>query len=142
MAVNIYLTFNGNCREAVEYYAEVFGTQKPQILALGDVPENTEYPVSEEEKQLIMHARLNINGSDIMFSDNVGGFPFTQGNNFSIAVVSRNTEDIKNWFGKLKEGGKVRMELQETFWSKCYGAITDKFGIDWQLSLEGDTAEP
>lgn len=119
MAVNIYLTFNGNCREAVEYYAEVFGTQKPQILALGDVPENTEYPVSEEEKKLIMHARLNINGSDIMFSDNVGGFPFTQGNNFSITVVSRNAEDIKNWFGKLEEGGKVRMELQETFWSKC-----------------------
>lgn len=30
---------------------------------------------------------------------------------------------------------KVGMELQETFWSKYYGSVTDKFGVIWQLNL-------
>jgi PhnB protein len=138
MAVNVYLVFNGNCREAVEYYADVFGTVKPQIMTMGDVPEDPEYPLSEEDKKLVLYARINISGSDIMFSDNCNGSPFAQGNNISIAVVSKNVDDVKQWFGKLKEGGKVDMELQETFWSKCYGSLTDKFGILWQLSYEGE----
>ncbi|WP_246240407.1 VOC family protein [Anaerocolumna sedimenticola] len=136
--VNVYLIFNGNCREAVEFYAEVFGTDMPQIMTMGDAPEDPDYPVSEENKKLIMHARLNISGSYVMFSDNVAGSAFTQGNNISLAVVHNNVDEIKNWFEKLKDGGKVEMELQETFWSKCYGSLTDKFGIHWQLSHESN----
>ena len=43
---------------------------------------------------------------------------------------------MKSLFHKLKEGGTVGMELQETFWSKCYGSLTDKFGIGWQFSYD------
>ncbi|MBK1811162.1 VOC family protein [Clostridium sp. YIM B02505] len=46
-------------------------------------------------------------------------------------------EEVKSCYDKLKEGGTVDMELQETFWSKSYGTLTDKFGILWQLSYEG-----
>jgi PhnB protein len=140
MAVKVYLVFNGNCREAVEYYAKVFGAEKPQIMTMGDMPEDTEFPLSEEEKKLVLHSRLHISGSEIMFSDNCSGGPFTQGNNFSVAVVSNDMDEIKQWFGRLKERGSITMELQETFWSKCYGSLTDKFGINWQLSHEEETA--
>ncbi|WP_419392852.1 VOC family protein [Cytobacillus praedii] len=140
MAVEVYLTFNGNCREAVEYYAEVFGTEKPQIMAFGDSKPNPEYPLPEEAKDLVMHARLTISGSTVMFSDTFPGSPFTQGNNITLAIVSKDINEIKSAFTKLKEGGTVRMELQETFWSKCYGQLTDKFGIGWQLSHDsGET---
>ena len=71
-----------------------------------------------------------------MFSDVFPGSPFVQGNNISLAVVSKDIEEIKSVFSRLKEGGTVGMDLQETFWSKCYGSLTDKFGIDWQLSQE------
>ncbi|MED3551063.1 VOC family protein [Cytobacillus praedii] len=141
MAVEVYLTFNGNCREAVEYYAEVFGTEKPQIMAFGDSKPNPEYPLPEEAKDLVMHARLTISGSTVMFSDTFPGSPFTQGNNITLAIVSKDINEIKSAFNKLKEGGTVGMELQETFWSKCYGQLTDKFGIGWQLSHDsGETA--
>jgi len=60
--------------------------------------------------------------------------PFVQGNNVTLAIVSENLDEIKTWFNKLKEGGKVGMDLQETFWSKCYGNLTDKFGIEWQFN--------
>jgi PhnB protein len=118
MSIDVYLNFNGNCREAVEHYAQVFGTEKPQIMSFGDTPPNPEYPLPEEAKNLVMHSRLNIQGSNVMFSDVFPGSPFIAGNNISLAIVSKSLDEVKSLFANLKEGGKVGMELQETFWSK------------------------
>ena len=134
MAINAYINFNGNCREAVEFYSEVFGTEKPVIMTYGDTPADPEYPLSEEVKKLIMHTRLNITGSIVMFSDTFPGSPYISGNNISLSITTKNIDEIKSIFNKLKEAGTVGMELQETFWSKCYGSLTDKFGIEWQVS--------
>jgi PhnB protein len=134
MSVDVYLNFNGNCREAVEYYAQVFGTEKPQIMTFGDTPPDPNFSLPEEAKNLVMHTRLNIDGSNVMFSDVFPGMPFIAGNNISLSLVNENIDQIKSAFNKLKEGGNVRMDLQETFWSKCYGSLTDKFGIEWQFS--------
>ncbi|WP_078382442.1 VOC family protein [Sutcliffiella halmapala] len=136
MSVDVYLNFNGNCRQAVEFYAEVFGTEAPQIMTFGEAPPNPEYPLPEEAKNLVMHARLQISGSNVMFSDVFPGMPFVEGNNISLAVVSKNEEEVRSVFHKLQEGGKVGMELQETFWSKLYGHVTDKFGIQWQVNYD------
>ena len=136
MAIDVYLNFNGNCREVVEFYADVFGTEKPQIMTFADAPPSPEYPLPDEAKNLVMHSRLNINGSNVMFSDVFPGMPFIEGNNISLAVVSTNLDEVKSQFNKIKEGGKVDMELQETFWSKCYGQVTDKFGIAWQFNYD------
>lgn len=138
MAVDVYINFNGNCREAVEFYAEVFGTEKPQIMTFGEAPPNPEFVLPEEAKSLVMHTRLTINGSNVMFSDVFPGMPFVAGNNISLVIVSKNMDEIKSLFNKLKDGGKVRMDLQETFWSKCYGNLTDKYGINWQFSYENE----
>jgi PhnB protein len=134
MAVGVYINFNGNCREAVEFYAKAFGTEEPKIMAFGDAPPNPEFPIPEEAKKLVMHTELNISGSRVMFSDIFPGMPFAQGNNITLVINSSNIDEIKSIFNKLKEGGKVEMDLQETFWSKCYGNLTDKFGIGWQVS--------
>ncbi|MBW5446549.1 VOC family protein [Cohnella sp. CFH 77786] len=136
MAVEAYLNFNGNCREAVEFYAQVFGNENPQIMTFGEAPSDPRYPLPEEAKNLVMHARLTISGSRVMFSDVFPGMPFTLGNNVSLTIVSQDLEEIKSAFHQLKEGGKVGMELQETFWSKCYGNLTDKFGIEWQFNYD------
>jgi PhnB protein len=136
MAVDVYLNFNGNCREAAEYYAEVFGTEKPQIMTFGETPPDPNFPLPEEAKNLVMHTRLNILGSNVMFSDVFPGMRFVAGNNISLSVSSKNIDEIKSLFNKLKDGGKVGMDLQETFWSKCYGSATDKFGIEWQFNYD------
>ncbi|MDT3428909.1 PhnB protein [Paenibacillus forsythiae] len=134
MAVEAYLNFNGNCREAVEFYAQVFGTEEPKLMTFGEAPPNPEYPLPEEAKDLIMHTRLIIFGSTVMFSDVFPGMPFVAGNNISLAIVSDDIDALQSAFDKLKEGGKVGMELQETFWSKCYGSLSDKFGVEWQFN--------
>ncbi|MEK3994108.1 VOC family protein [Psychrobacillus sp. FSL K6-2365] len=138
MAIDVYLTFNGNCREAAEFYAEVFKTEKPEIMTFGESPQNPDYVLPEEAKDLVLHTRLNINGSNIMFSDTFPGSPFMEGNNISLAFVSKEEDMVRSAFNALKEGGRVSMELQETFWSKCYGSLRDKFGIEWQFSHETD----
>lgn len=138
MAVNVYFTFKGNCREAVDFYTEVFKVEDPLISTYADMPPNPEYELPAEAADLVLHAKLNIEGSEVMFSDVFPDSSFVQGNNIGLAVVSRNEEDIRTYFEKLKEGGTVVLELQETFWSKCYGRVTDKFGIDWQLSYESE----
>ncbi|MGE7765929.1 VOC family protein [Peribacillus sp. NPDC096540] len=136
MSVDVYLNFNGNCREAVEFYAHVFGTETPQIMTFGETPPNPDFPLPDEAKNLVMHTRLNIDGSNVMFSDVFPDMPFVEGNNISLAVVNKNMDEVKSIFNKLKEGGTVVMDLQETFWSKLYGQVTDKFGIIWQLNYD------
>lgn len=134
MAIEIYLNFDGNCRDAVEYYVEVFKTEEPKIMTFGEMPPNEEYPLPEEAKNRIMHTRLNMAGSVVMFSDTFPGMPYIEGNNISLAIVTDDLDELKSLFNQLKEGGTVGMELQETFWSKCYGSVKDKFGIEWQFN--------
>jgi PhnB protein len=136
VAIDVYINFNGNCREAVEYYAQVFGTEQPQIMTFGETPPDPNFALPEEAKHLVMHTRLNIRGSNVMFSDVFPGMPFVAGNNISLSFASKNIDEIKSLFNKLKEGGKVGMDLQETFWSQCYGNLTDKFGIEWQFNYD------
>jgi len=136
MAVDIYINFNGNCREAVEFYAQAFETESPNFMTFGETPPNPDYLLPDAAKNLIMHTRLNLRGSIVMFSDVFPGMPFVEGNNISLSINSKNKDEIKALYDKLKEGGTVGMELQETFWSKCYGSAKDKFGIEWQFNLD------
>ncbi|NJD02312.1 MAG: VOC family protein [Ruminiclostridium sp.] len=136
MSLAVYVNFNGNCREAVDFYTNVFNREKPKIMLFGDTPPNPDFPLDGKTKKLVMHAELNISGTIVMFSDVPPGMPFVAGNNISLVVTSRDMNEIKSLFGKLKAGGTVAMDLQETFWSKCYGYLTDKYGIGWQLSYD------
>ncbi|WP_256761659.1 VOC family protein [Cohnella sp. WQ 127256] len=136
MSVNVYLNFKGNCREVVQFYARVFGTAEPKIMTFGDTPAHPDYPLPDEAKNLVMHTRLMINGSNVMFSDTFPDMPFVVGNNVSLAFVSKSVDEIKSAFNQLKEGGTVGMELQETYWSKCYGSLTDKFGTEWLFNFD------
>ena len=134
MSLNSYIRFNGNCRQAVEYYAEVFGCQKPNIMTFGQFHSDSDFPMTEEVKNQVMHTFLSIQGQDVMFSDCPPGMPMTQGNNFSLAYSSTDGDDITRIFHLLKEEGEIIMELQATFRSDLYGSIIDKFGINWQFT--------
>jgi len=138
MAVETYINFNGNCREAVEFYTVVFGTEKPKIMLFGDMPSNDGFPLTEETKNLVMHTEIKVKGSTIMFSDVPPDMPFIAGNNISLVLRSGDIDELKSIFNQLKEAGNVMMDLQETFWSKCYGFVIDKFGIGWQLSYDNE----
>lgn len=107
-------------------------------MTFGEAPPNPEYPLPEEAKNLVMHAQLGIFGTTVMFSDTFPGSPFVVGNNMSLTIVTNDEDALRKSFAAISVDGKVGMELQETFWSKCYGSVIDKFGVNWQFSYEGN----
>lgn len=138
MAVQVYFNFNGNCKEAVEYYASVFDTEEPKIMYFGDMPGEPGYPMTDEMKKLVLHAQLTIHDSVVMFSDTLPGMDFVVGNNINLVYDGKTEAEIRTLFHKLAADGTITMELQETFWSKCYGSVVDKFCVNWMLGLASE----
>jgi PhnB protein len=128
-----YLSFNGNCEEAVKFYQKVLGGEA-QILHFKDAPPNPNFPMQEHLKDLVLHAELKKDGHVIRFSDTFPGVPFNPGNTIAFSVEFDTKEETETVFKGLSEGGKVEMELQHTFFSPLYGKFTDKYGISWQIS--------
>ena len=137
MPADPFIFFNGNCREAVEYYAEVFETDSPEIETFEENLEDIEIDLSEADTRRVMYTSLEIEGSVVMFSDAIEDDPVTFGTNMSLVITSDSIDKIRKYFQRLEEDGQVLMPLKETFWSKCFGAVIDKFGILWQFNLEG-----
>lgn len=133
MSVQTYINFQGNCREALNFYKQVFGAKEHDIMTYGDAPPDSGYPIKEDYKNFIMHTALEIYGTLIMFSDILPDEKFVTGNNISMVIMLKDTEEIKSLYDQLKVGGSIEMELQETFFSKYYGSVKDKFGIIWQI---------
>ena len=136
MAVSLFINFNGNCRSAVNFYAEVFGSEPSKAMTFGEMPPDPNFPMPEEAKNLVAYVDVKVQDFILMCSDTLPGTPFVQGNNITISIGSTDMEMIESLFNKLKEGGTVIMELQETFWSKKYGMLVDKFGIPWMIMYD------
>jgi PhnB protein len=137
--INPYLTFNGNCEEAFNFYRSVFGGEFAFSGKFKDMPENPDYPVSEADKEKIMHIALPISketyllGSD---SSEAFGKSSVQGNNMSISINTSSIEEVDRIFSGLSSGGQVKMPLEKTFWGAYFGMFIDKFGIHWSVNCE------
>ena len=134
MALNTYLHFNGNCREAFEFYRSVFGGDFDFIGTFAEGPQDFAPPDDERDK--IMHVTYRIGGGVLMGSDVPSwfGIETTQGNNFSISYAPTTREEAAEVFAKLSDGGTVTMPLEDMFWGAYFGSCTDKFGVNWMLN--------
>lgn len=138
MTANTYLRFNGNCEEAMTYYADVLGGKLTEKMRFNEAPEaDLQFP--EEAMNLIMHASLSVSDVKIMASDSVGQ-PFSQGNNFSISLSTNDEDEAYTIFSGLSEGGEVQMPFGEAFWGGKFGMCVDKFGVSWMLSCSDNSA--
>lgn len=136
-SVNPYLTFNGNCEEAFNFYKSVFGGEFPYLGRYKEMPpmDGKTVPASEGEK--IMHVSLPISKeTSIMGSDSSDAFGHATviGNNFSISIYADSRAEADKLYAGLSAGGKQTMPMNETFWGSYFGMFTDKFGINWMVS--------
>lgn len=136
--INIYLTFNGNCEEAFNFYKSVVGGEFNYIGRFGEMPKDENYQVPEEDENKIMHIGLPMGNTVLMGSDTGGGWApnFLQGNNFSVSISPDSKEEADKLFTGLSEGGQVTMQMEDTFWGAYFGMFTDKFGINWMINYE------
>lgn len=136
-SASIYLTFNGNCEEAFNFYKSVFGGEFSYFSRFDSVPKGDRYNVSDAYKDKVMHVALPIGDSVLMASDchEDQEASFTLGNNFSVSVSVDSKEDVDRIFKSLSEGGVVIMPVNSTFWGDYIGMLTDKFGVNWMISF-------
>lgn len=137
--INPYLTFDGNCEEAFDFYKTVFGGEFTYIGRFKDMPDSPEFSVPEADKEKIMHVSLPIGGDSNLFgSDSSAAFGANhiQGTNVSLSINAITVEEATRLFMGLSEGGNVTMPLNKTFWGAFFGMFTDKFGIHWQVNCE------
>lgn len=140
MSFDLFMNFDGDCRQAVEFYAEVFQSEVLHLMTFGDMPPNPEFPIAESDKNRVAYACVPIFGCNVMFSDNPGDMPLIKGNNISPTVSTKDKAEVERVFHALAEGGEVGMALQKTFWSDLYGMVTDRYGIIWQVSHDSGIA--
>lgn len=137
--VSTYLTFNGNCEEAFNFYKSVLGGEFTYIGRFGEMPPQEGMPpMDEADRNKIMHVGLPIGSTVLMGSDTGGDWAssFIQGNNFSVSVNAENKTEADRLFNGLSAGGQVTMPIADTFWGSYFGMFTDKFGINWMVSFE------
>lgn len=137
MSLSPYLMMNGNAKEAIEFYEKVLGAEVLFNQTFGEMPENPEFPIAEEAKELVSHAMLKIGESELMFSDNYPGQASQSGDQVTICISTDDIEKSKQIFNDLKQDGQIKMPLQDTFFSPAYGIVTDKFGVTFQIYTEG-----
>ena len=133
MKLELFINFDGNCREAVDFYAKVFKSEVQDVMTYEQAPADPNHTVAEADKNKIMYAGIPIGGMTVMFMDMPSGYPLIVGNNITPTVSMTNKEEIERIFNELKDGGEVYMELQKTFFSELYGMLKDKFGVIWQI---------
>lgn len=131
-SIHSYLTFNGNCREAMTFYQQCLGGEL-SFQTIGESPLSGKMP--PQMKESILHSTL-INGSMIiMASDMAGEIGIIKGNSVSLMLNCSSEEDIKNYYKKLSSGGSADHPLEDTFWGAIFGDLTDKYGNHWLLNF-------
>jgi PhnB protein len=133
MEINPYLSFDGRCAEAFNFYASVLGGTILTLMPYGGSPMAN--AVSEGWQDKVMHARLKVGNQIIMGSDSMPGqYEPPRGHSLSISVAD--AAEAERIFPALAEGGTVHMALQATFWAVRFGVLQDRFGIAWMVNCE------
>lgn len=139
-SVSTYLNFSRNTEEAFNFYKKVFGGEffGNGIMRMGDIPASpNDPPISEEDKNLVMHVELRILGTHSLMGTDAPesmGFKLVFGNNNYINLQPDTRAETKRLFDSLSADGIVTMELQDMFWGDYFGSCTDKYGVQWMFN--------
>lgn len=138
-SINPYLTFNGTCEEAFNFYRAVFGGNFTYVGRFKEMPPvEGSQPMSPEAANLIMHISLPISKETaLMGSDSSEEFgqATVVGNNFSISINAISEKEADRLYVALAEGGKQTMPMAKTFWGSYFGMLTDRYDINWMISF-------
>jgi len=138
MSLNTYLTFNGNCAAALDFYAKAVGAKIEMSYPYRGSPMGEQVSANWQDK--IMHARFTVYGAALMASDHMEGCPPEGYKGFSLSLNIDNAEEAERVFHALSENGQITMPIQETFWAVRFGSLTDQFGVPWMVNCERPAA--
>lgn len=130
-----YITLNGTCEEALNFYQSIIGGTISSVK-FNEMPPNEEMPISENWKDKIMHSALTFDDGDVIyFGDSWESSPVKFGDFSIIHLVVDNEKQVYEFVEKLSEGGTITMPADKTFWNSVYGSLVDKYGISWGIEF-------
>jgi len=143
MSVIAYLNFDGNAGQAIDFYTKAFHSSNVKKVKFKDFPQDPNYPMPENELDMIMESSLEFAGGKIMLSDVPPSMQqatgkLTSGNNVLISIIIEDKQLLEQYFHSLSAGGHVIMPLSITPWSSCFGMLIDRFGIAWKFNSDAD----
>lgn len=125
-----YLFFKGNCREAMEFYKNIFGGELT-ITTMADAPAIPGMP--NVDKSWVMHASLEGGAVKLMASDSQNASDKSA--KVELSLTGSDEPAMRKMFDGLSEGGTVKMALEKQFWGDMFGNLQDKFGVDWNMNI-------
>lgn len=132
--VKPYLVFNGKCKEVLKFYQEVFESEIETLMLYGEyVPMGVMTP-PPDLSTWVLHAEMKICGTIFWFADEIE--VSSKGNIVRLTATVPTLKDAKNIFDRLKENGEITLPPTETFYSTFHAALTDKFGVAWNIVAE------
>lgn len=140
MAFSPYVGFFGNAREAITFYAKVFGATDLQMNNFSEMPADQRPPGTDG---MVMHAQFSAGpGAPFMGCDFPPGMGAPGPGSHSVFHGAPDAATAARIFAGLSEGGEVEMPLAATFWSPAFGMLTDRFGTRWMISLAAQETTP
>ncbi|MDI3423673.1 VOC family protein [Streptomyces luteolus] len=129
--LNPYLSFDGDARQALEFYKEVFGGEL-SLHTFGDFGGTA----GGAEADQIMHGMLETpTGFTLMGADTPPGMEFKSGSNFSVSLSGDDDAELRGYWEKLSADGAVSVPLEKQMWGDVFGMCTDKFGVPWMVDI-------
>ncbi|MEK5393166.1 VOC family protein [Margalitia sp. FSL K6-0131] len=119
-----------NCKEAIEFYAQVLNGEIKNV----QLADGVEMFKGHEGKYI--HAELHLNEHYVIYFNDIFGNEPVKGTNIIMGLDFDREEELRKVYDELSKEGKVTMELQDTFWNALYGNVTDKYGIHWELNYQ------
>lgn len=130
--LNPYLSFPGNAREAMQFYADVFGG----TLTMNTFGEYGDQDAPEADK--IMHGNLEADrGMSLMGADLPPGMDHSPGNNIAVSLSGNDADELRGYWTKLPDGGQVSLPLEKQMWGDEFGMCVDRFGTPWMVNIAG-----
>ncbi|MGW3149685.1 VOC family protein [Streptomyces sp. NPDC001177] len=130
--LNPYLSFNGDARQAMEFYKEIFGGTL-DLKVFGDFGQPDAAGADK-----IMHGMLETpSGFTLMGADTPPGMERTIGDNFAVSLSGDDDAELRGYWEKLSAGGSVSVPLEKQMWGDVFGMCTDRFGIPWMVNIGG-----
>lgn len=134
--LNPYVTFYGQCSEALHFYEDCFGGEIVSAMTFEGSP--VEVPFEYQSK--IMHAEFKADDIYFMASDGMPGQTGVERSNIAMSINFSDSQEQAKVFAALAEEGTITMPLEATFWGATFGMVTDKFGVEWMLNCKIDPA--
>ena len=138
MEPTVYLNFNGNCLEAMTFYAKVLGGEVTGVFRNKDVPDPASRMPGGDD--LVMNMALKL-GSTMMMASDAPGQWYQKPQGFSVTLSPKDAAEAERVFSELSEGARrVQMPLGETFWAERFAMFTDRYGTPWMINFTGNKA--